>query len=95
MLAIEQHGNQQNVTTINTYSQYQTASDASISATSRYYKWIYNAICSSLPLSSTGRISDSYLLVKFIKKNWTINPYDRSVGVKILQYVKSFFQEKR
>jgi hypothetical protein len=95
VLDMEQHGNNQNITSLYTSTSTQTASDVSISATSRFYRRIYNFIASSMPLSSAGRITDSFLLVKFIKKNWTSSPLTLSVGVKILQYVKSHFQEKR
>jgi hypothetical protein len=95
VLTMEQVGNNVNVTDVYTYSRYQSAQDTNISATSKFYRWIWDRITSSLPLSSTGRITDNYLEVRLYKKNWSIQAYDRSKDVKILQFVKSLFQEKR
>lgn len=96
VLNMEQHGNNVNVTDVYTSADSQTAQDTSISAVSRYYKVIYDAVCSSLPLTSTGtRITARYLLVKLVKKNWTTVPYTLTGSVKILQFLKSIFQEKR
>ncbi len=96
VLNIEQHGNSENVTSIYTETQYDSASDVNITSVSRFYKWVYNAICSSLPLSSNGvRLTDDYLIVKLYKKNWTTLPYIKTKSVKILKYVKSFIEEKR
>lgn len=96
VLNMEQGGNNVNVTDVYTETQYDSASDLNISSTSRFYRWIYNAICSSLPLKSNGaRLTDEYLQVRLYKKNWSIQPYDRSKAVKILERVKSFFEEKR
>lgn len=96
VLNMEQGGNNVNVTDVYTETQYDTASDLNISATSRFYRWIYNAICSSLPLASNGaRLTDEYLQVRLRKKNWTTLPYVRTGSVKILEKVKSFFEEKR
>jgi len=91
----EQKGNNVNITTLTTTSEYQSAADTGITATSKFYKWIYDRITFSYPLSSTGRVADSYLKVKFTKKNWTTVPTVITTSVKLLQYVKSFFQEKR
>jgi len=91
----EQKGNNVNITSLTTDSEYQSAADTSISATSKFYKWIYDRITFSYPLSSTGRVADSFLKVKFTKKNWTTSPTTITTSVKLLQYVKSFFQEKR
>lgn len=97
VLAIEQHGNNENVTDIYTETQYLTASDLTISSTNRYYKYIYNAICSSLPLNSDGiRLTDDYLQIRLYKKNWTGSaPQTRSRNPKILEHTKCFFEEKR
>lgn len=94
---MEQKGNNVNVTSIYTYTDSDSASDVDIKPYSKFYKWIWDRITSSLPLNSKGgRLTDSYLKVVLIKRNWTGNtPYSRTGSVKILQYVKSFFQEKR
>lgn len=94
---MEQKGNNVNVTSIYTCTDSDLASDVDIKPYSKFYKWIWDRITSSLPLNSKGgRLTDSYLKVVLIKRNWTGNtPYSRTGSVKILQYVKSFFQEKR
>lgn len=97
VLNIEQHGNRVNVTSLYTEADSQSASDTSISTTSRFYQVIYDAICSSLPLTSTNtRITARYLLTKFVKKNWTGSaPTVVSTSTRAWQYLTSFFQEKR
>lgn len=95
VLNIEQEGNNINFTDIYTSSATQSASDTSITSTNRWYKVIWDKICSSLPLSTSGRIVDSYLIVRWVKKNWTTDRRTLTGSVKILRYVKSFFTEKR
>lgn len=96
VLNTEQHGNRVNITSLYTEADSQTAQDTGITSLSKYYRIIYDAICSSLPLTSTGtRITARYLLMKFVKKNWTTIPYTVSTSTRILQFAKSIFQEKR
>jgi len=95
VLRIEQEGNNINFTDIYTSAATQSASDTSITSTNRWYRVIWDKICSSLPLSSSGRIVDSYLLVRWVKKNWTTDRRTLTGSVKILRNVKSFFTEKR
>jgi len=95
VLNIEQEGNNINFTDIYTSAATQSASDTSITSTNRWYRVIWDKICSSLPLSSSGRIVDSYLLVRWVKKNWTTDRRTLTGSVKILRNVKSFFTEKR
>ncbi len=95
VLNIEQEGSTVNFTDIFISGDRASASDTDIKSWNRYYRIIYDKICSNLPLSSTGRITDSYLLVKMIKKNWTTTPITIAVGVKIFRWLKSFFEQKR
>ena len=73
----------------------QTASDVSISSTNRNYRFIWNKIVSSLPLSTTGRIVNRYLKISLRKKNWTTSPTTVSTGVKILRSLSSIFNTKK
>jgi len=95
VMNIEQHGNNVLPTTVTITAESQTATDANIASTSNWYRYIYDKICSNLPLSSTGRITNSYLKIKLVKKNWTTNPTTVTTSVKILQFVKSIFTLKR
>lgn len=95
VLNIEQRGNLVNVTDIYTSADNQSAADNNITGTNRWYRNIYDKICSNLPLSSTGRITNSYLLVRMVKKNWTTNPTVLTSDVRLLNYVSSFFEQKR
>lgn len=73
----------------------QSAADNNITSTNRNYRFIWDKICSNLPVSSTGRIVNRYLQVRFYKKNYTTDPRVLTTSVKILQSVKSFFNFKR
>lgn len=96
VLNMEQHGNNENVSDVYTETQYDSASETSITSTNRYYRWIYVAICSALPLTSIGkRLTDTYLQIRLYKKNWTSVPYTRTRNPKILEMIKSIFEEKR
>lgn len=96
VLNMEQEGNNVNFTDIFTSAESKTAQDTSIIATNRFYRVIYDKICSSMPFSfTTGRITNSYLLVRWFKKNWTTDPRVVALPVKILRFIRSFFEEKR
>lgn len=95
VMNIEQHGNNVLPTTVTITAESQTASDTDIVSTSNWYRYIYDKICSNLPLSSTGRVTNSYLKIKLVKKNWTTSPTTVTTSVKILQFVKSIFTLKR
>lgn len=73
----------------------QTAQDNAIQAWDTHYKYIYDRICASYPLSANGRVTNNYLLVKFQKKNWLTDPTVIATNVKILQAVLTKFVEKR
>jgi hypothetical protein len=96
VLNMEQSCNGINVTDVYTDFESQSASDTSIKTYSKFYRVIYDKITSSLPLTSLfTRITGSYLRVKLYKKNWETNPTTLTGSVRVLQYIKSFFQEKR
>jgi hypothetical protein len=92
---MEQEGNNVNFTDLYIEAGTQTASDLSIPASSRFYRAIWSKITSTLPLSSTGRVVNDYLLVRWVKKNWTTNRAVMNGSVKILRYIRSFFTQKR
>lgn len=93
---MEQVGNNAFPTAVYIEAGSQTASDTSIRTTSNFYKYIWDRICSNLPLSSTGRIVNNYLKVKLVKQNWTTpSPTVVTGTTKILQMVVSFFTQKR
>jgi hypothetical protein len=95
VLNMEQEGNTVNFTDLTISAESQSATDTSISPTSRFYRVIYDKICNSMPLSSTGRITNSYLLVRWVKKNWSTDPTVVSKAVKVLRFIKSMFEQKR
>lgn len=95
VLNIEQEGSTINFADIYTSGDRQSASDLNIKPWNRFYKIIYDKIASCLPLSPTGRIVDSYLLIKFVKKNWDTDPTVSTLGVKILRWVNSYYEQKR
>jgi hypothetical protein len=73
----------------------QSASDLNIKGTNRNYRFIWNKIVSSLPLSTTGRIMNRYLRISLRKKNWTATPRAVSTSVKILRSLSSIFNTKK
>lgn len=96
VLYAEQEGNSVNFTDIYTSGDRQSASDLNIKSWNRNYKVIYDKVTHNLPFSdTTGRITDSYLLIRFVKKNWTTNPTVVTTNVKIFRWLKSFFEQKR
>ncbi|CAK0764781.1 hypothetical protein CCP3SC1AL1_350019 [Gammaproteobacteria bacterium] len=92
---MEQQGNNVNATTVVVNAEGQTATDSNISSTNINYRYIWDKICSSLPVSSTGRVVNKYAKITLTKKNWTTDPTTVTNSVKILQFVKSIFNTKR
>jgi hypothetical protein len=95
VLNIEQAGNLVNVTEISTSNDTQSAIDSNISPGNRFYRNIWDNICSSLPLGSKGRIVGDHLKIRFYKKNWTSDPTVLTGLTRIFTLLKSFFEEKR
>ena len=73
----------------------QTASDVSISSTSRNYRYIDKAWFSSLPLPSNGRLTDYYVKINFSFKNYVTNPTVAKNVQRVLQWLKTTFVNKR
>ncbi len=92
---IEQCGSSVNYTDVETETDTQSASDLAITSTNRNYRTTFSKITSNLPLSSSGRIVNDYLKIKFTKKNWTTNPRVVVLATKILQSINSLFTQKR
>lgn len=96
VLNMEQIGNNEYMTDVETSNGTNSAADNDITTTNRNYKIIYNSLTSSLPLDVNGiRLTDNYLLVKIKKKNWSSPPYTMDKNPKILEMLKSVFEEKR
>jgi len=94
--SISQNGpNNVNYTDVYIEADSQTASDTTISSTNRNYRFIWNKIVSSLPLSTTGRIVNRYLKISLRKKNYTTNPRVVTTSVKILRSLSSIFNTKK
>jgi len=73
----------------------QSAADLSITGTNRNFRFLYDKIVSNIAISSTGRIINRYLRIKFIKHNYTTSPTVVTTSVKILRSVMSWFVPKR
>lgn len=95
VLAVNQIGSVVNYTDVYIDADVQTAQDINISLFSRFYRAIRDKISFTPPLAKNGRISNKYLRIKFIKKNWTTNPSVLTGVVKILRSVSSVFNTKR
>ena len=91
----EEKGNNVRYTDIYIEADGITASDLNITSTNRNFRYIWDKLTANFPFSTTGRITNSYLKVRFFKKNYTTNPVTLTGSPKILQYVKSFFEQKR
>jgi hypothetical protein len=73
----------------------QTSQDVSISATNRNYRLIDKSWFSNFPLPSNGRLTDYYLKVKFVFKNYVTVPTTAKNVQKVVQWIKTMFIEKR
>ncbi len=91
----EEKGNNVRYTDVYIEADGITASDLNISTTNRNFRYIWDKLTANFPLSSKGRITNSYLKVRFFKKNYTTNPLTLTGLPKLLQYVKTYFEQKR
>lgn len=74
----------------------QSASDLNISSTNRNYRFIDGAWFFSVALDSLrGRLTDYYVRVKFVHKNYVTNPTTAKNVQKVTQWLKTFFVNKR
>lgn len=72
-----------------------TASDQSIPAWSRFYRFIRDKIVGSVPLSLVGRITNQYMKVRLLKRNNLSSPVTSTTPVKILRSFTSKINTKR
>lgn len=94
--AMEQQGNDVNVTDVYIDALSGSAADNNIPASSNYYRYVFDKWKSNMPLTSLGaRIIDRYLRVKLYKKNWSSDPRIVTKGVKTLRMVRSIFNIKK
>jgi len=98
---ISQNGpNNVNYTDVYVSADNQSGSDTTIASTNRNYRFIRDRIVSNIPHSTAsgyeGRINNRYLLISFVKKNWTgVAPTVVSTSVKILRSLTSYFIKKK
>jgi hypothetical protein len=85
-----------NSTSVYFDTENQSASDLNISTTNRNYRFIDGAWFFSVALDSLrGRLTDYYVRVKFIHKNYVTNPTTAKNIQKVSQWLKTFFVSKR
>lgn len=69
-----------------------SASDVNVKSWNRNYELVDEGWNNNLPISTTGKLSGFYNLVRLVKKNWTTVPTTVTTSQKILQKVKSFLK---
>lgn len=84
-----------NATSIYCSTDNQSSSDVNIPSTSRNYRFIDGAWFSSLPLPTNGRLTDYYVKIKFVFKNYVSNPTTAKNTQKVTQWIKTFFVNRR
>lgn len=90
-----QVGNTTNFNEFYYETETKSASDVGVKSWNRNYQLIDEGWNNNLPISSTGKLSGFYVMVKYVKMNW--NPTNillLATNVKVLQRVKSFFKLK-
>jgi hypothetical protein len=85
-----------NATSVYCDTDNQSSSDLNISSTNRNYRFIDGAWFSSLPLDKLrGRLTDYYVKIKFVHKNYLTNPTVSKNTQKVTQWLKTMFVTKR
>jgi len=85
-----------NATSVYFSSDNQSSSDLNISSTNRNYRLIDGSWFFSVALDKVnGRITDYYVRVKFIHKNYVTNPTISKNIQKVTQWLKTIFVTKR
>jgi hypothetical protein len=84
-----------NATSIYCSTDNQSSSNVNIPSTSRNYRFIDGAWFSSLPLPTNGRLTDYYVKIKFVFKNYVSNPTTAKNTQKVTQWIKTFFVNRR
>jgi len=90
-----QVGNTTNFNEFYYETETKSASDVGVKSWNRDYQLIDEGWNNNLPISSTGKLSGFYVMVKYVKMNW--NPTNillLATNVKVLQRVRSFFKLK-
>jgi len=85
-----------NATSVYFSADNQSSSDLNISSTNRNYRFIDGAWFFSVALDRLrGRITDYYVKVKFVHKNYVTNPTVSKNTQRVTQWLKTFFVSKR
>lgn len=85
-----------NATSVYFSAENQSSSDLNISSTNRNYRFIDGAWFFSVALDRLrGRITDYYVKVKFVHKNYVTNPTVSKNTQRVTQWIKTFFVSKR
>jgi len=85
-----------NATSVYFSADTQSASDLNISSTNRNYRFIDGAWFFSVALDRLrGRITDYYVKVKFVHKNYVTDPTVSKNTQRVTQWLKTFFVNKR
>jgi hypothetical protein len=92
ILRIQQKSNDTNYTSVYFSTDDQTAQDVNIVNNSKTYRYIDKSYYSSAPLPRNGgRLTDHYIKIKFVLKNYLTNPTIAKNKNKIFQFLKSWF----
>ena len=92
ILRIQQKSNDTNYTSVYFSTDDQTAQDTNIVDNSKTYRYIDKSYYSSAPLPRTGgRLTDHYVKIKFVLKNYLTNPTIAKNKNKIFQFLKTWF----
>lgn len=92
VLRIQQKTNDNNYTSVYFSTDNQTAQDVNIPSNDKTYRYIDKSYYSSAPLPRTGgRLTDHYVKIKFVLKNYLTNPTIAKNKNKIFQFLKTWF----
>jgi hypothetical protein len=92
VLRIQQKSNDNNYTSVYFSTDDQSAQDVNIVNNSKTYRYIDKSYYSSAPLPRTGgRLTDHYVKIKFVLKNYLTNPTIAKNKNKIFQFLKTWF----
>lgn len=92
ILRIQQKSNDTNYTSVYFSTDDQAAQDVNIVDNSKTYRYIDKSYYSSAPLPRNGgRLTDHYVKIKFVLKNYLTNPTIAKNKNKIFQFLKTWF----
>ena len=93
---IQLKGNSVNYTDVYYSTDDQTSQDENISATSRNYRFIDKAWWFNVAIpTANGRLTDYYTKVKMVYKGYVSNPTVSKNANKLVQFIKTFFRDRR